>query len=665
MNLLIVESPGKIKKIQSFLGSGWKVMASKGHVRDLPKQGDGLTPPDFVPRYQPTDSGKKVLADLAKAVKEADAVYLATDPDREGEGIAWHLAEALKLASPKRVMFHEITEKAVLEAVANPGTIDRHLVKAQEARRVLDRLVGYGTSAPLINSAGWGASAGRVQSPALRLVVEREQAVRDFKSVTHYGVELTFEALDHAVDGWRAQWNAKNWLQDGQDYFLDRETAEKVSALRRLQVVSQQESESKEAPPAPFTTSSLQQAASNTLKFSPKRTMELAQKLYESGSITYMRTDSPNLSEEAIADIRSLASKNDWPMPPAPRTWKSKAGAQEAHEAIRLTHVEVEEAGANADEKALYTLIRLRTLAGQLEDAVYAVSTVILEGELDGRKVTFEGRGRRMTRPGWRVVLAKDQAEESDGEAEPDNNIPKLREGSQAVAVSGKLLTRKTKPAARFTEASLIRELEKLGIGRPSTYAATLEKLTASGQVTVEKRQLVPTELGERVIRALRGNFGFLDYTYTREMETRLDSIAAGEAEYKNVVAAAHEILGRELSEFSKISVHLCPDCGKVLRHKIKNGDNGYDYWACSGRPDCQASYDNEDGHPGRKRQPIGAAPSEFPCPKCQKPLYRRQGVSQKTGKAYDFYGCADRACNAVYYPKDDGSPDFNRKPGK
>ncbi len=265
--------------------------------------------------------------------------------------------------------------------------------------------------------AGNRLSAGRVQSPALRLVVEREEAIRNFKVTAHFGAEVTIDSLDHISDGWTAQWNSRNWLEEGQEYFQDREAAEKIAALRRLTVTAYQESEAKQAPPAPFTTSSLQQAASNALKFNPQRTMELAQRLYEQGSITYMRTDSPNLSEEAIADIRSLAAQNDWPLPAKPRIWKSKDGAQEAHEAIRPTHVEIEVAGENGDERALYRLIRLWALASQLAEARYAVTAVTLEGEVDGKKVVFEAKGRRLIFSGWRVVVDGDQTEE-DGEAE-------------------------------------------------------------------------------------------------------------------------------------------------------------------------------------------------------------------------------------------------------
>ena len=332
--LLIVESPGKVKKLQGFLGPDWKVAASVGHVRDLPVKEMGVSPPDFVLRYVPTDRGKDVLARLAALVKKADVVFLATDPDREGEAIAWHLADALKLKAFQRVTYAEITEKAVRAALAAPRGLDMALVRAQEARRALDRCCGYLVSGPLSSQAGTKLSAGRVQTPALRLVVEREREIKAFTSTTHYGAELTFERVDNITDGWKAAWNTKAFLPEGSEYLRDKALAGKAAEIRSLTVLDCVESESRAAPPAPFTTSSLQQSASNILKFSPKRTMELAQKLYEFGMITYHRTDSPNLSQEAIEMIRSLAERKGWPLPDAPRTWKAKAGAQEAHEAI-------------------------------------------------------------------------------------------------------------------------------------------------------------------------------------------------------------------------------------------------------------------------------------------------------------------------------------------
>jgi len=357
MNLLIVESPGKTKKVQDFLkdfqGSEWLVKASFGHIRDLPKKEMGVDTENFKPKYVPTDKGKSVIKQLSELAKKADSIYLATDPDREGEAIAWHLLDALKgpiAKKPvKRVTYTEITEKAVCEAVSQPRDIDMNLVAAQEGRRVLDRLVGYTVSPILSQSAGGNLSAGRVQSPALRLVVERERKIKDFKVIQHYGVELFFDYKELVSDGWKAVWLPKQgWLEPNQEYFLDQITATKIAALTSLKVVDCLDTENKTSPPAPFTTSSLQQAASNALKMSPKKTMEVAQKLYEEGLITYMRTDSPNLSAEAASEIRNWALQNDLPLPAEVRVFAVKKGAQEAHEAIRPTHVDVVTAGGNS-----------------------------------------------------------------------------------------------------------------------------------------------------------------------------------------------------------------------------------------------------------------------------------------------------------------------------
>ena len=552
-----------------------------------------MAAPDFKPKYVPTDRGKEVLARLAGMVKNAEAVYLATDPDREGEAIAWHLQDALKLKDARRVTYSEITEKAVNAALAAPRSIDMALVAAQEGRRVLDRFCGYMVSGPLSNVAGQKLSAGRVQSPAVRLVVEREREIQNFRSTTHYGAELTFENVDNITDGWKAVWQVKPWLEDGQEYLLDKALAEKTAALRSLEVVDCQESKSRSAPPAPFTTSSLQQAASNALKFSPKQTMQLAQRLYEQGAITYMRTDSPNLSQDAAEAIRAFCESQGWPLVETPRTWKSKEGAQEAHEAVRPTHIEVEEAGETTDEKALYRLIRLRSLSSQLEDAVYAVRVLQLTANLDGKQALFEAKGRTLLSQGWKILMADDAAtEDADDSPEPENPVPAMKPGTRPTALSGTVLTRKTKPAARYTEASLIRELEKRGIGRPSTYAAIIDTIMARSYVKTEKRFLVPTPLGAVVVDSLQGNFSFLEYEFTRKMEQALDDIAEGKVDYRAVIGEAHACLELELAAFAKATGKVCEKCSKPMVHRVKkpgkDGKGGYDFWGCTGWPECK-----------------------------------------------------------------------------
>lgn len=663
MNLLLVESPGKTKKIEGFLGSGWKVMASVGHVRDLPDKEMGVAAPDFKPHYVPTVRGKDVLSRLASAVRDAETVYLATDPDREGEAIAWHLADALKLNDAKRVTFSEITEKAVKAALDAPRSIDMGLVQAQEGRRVLDRFCGYMVSGPLCRAAGARLSAGRVQSPALRLVVERERDIRNFKVTAHFGVELLFEAVENVSNGWRASWVTTPWLEEGQEYFLDRATAEKVAGIRSLEALDFKESESRTAPPAPFTTSSLQQAASNALKFNPKRTMELAQKLYESGSITYMRTDSPNLSEDFVSEARIFCEEKGWPVVTTPRTWKSKAGAQEAHEAVRPTHIEVEEAGADDAQKALYRLIRLRTLAAMLEDAVFSVRVATLAGDVDGRRAEFEAKGRTLVSPGWKVLTLTDQTDDPDAEQEADNPVPSLQSGQKITVMTGKVQSKKTKPPARFTEASLVKELEKRGIGRPSTYATILDNISSREYVKSEKRFLVPTPLGETALDHLVGKFSFLDFDFTKKMESTLDDIAEGKASYRETVSAEYDRLSGEVKAFSVAMLPSCPECGsdklwRRVKKPDKKDDRSWDFFSCS---DCEATFDTVDGKPGPKREKKEKPPvTEYKCPKCGKPLYHRTGTSAKTGNAYDFYACSGfPKCKASFNTKEDGKPDL------
>lgn len=583
MKLLILESPGKVKKVQEILGPGWKVAASVGHVRDLPSREMGVAPPDFKPHYVPTGRGKDVLSRLAKLIKNAKQIYLATDPDREGEAIAWHLQDALKLKNAKRISYTEITEQAIKMALNAPRSINMDLVAAQEGRRVLDRLCGYMVSGPLSNVAGERLSAGRVQSPAIRLVVEREREIKDFRSTTHYGAELAFGQEDSTKDAWKAVWQVKPWLEDGQEFLLDKALAEKAAALRSVEVVDCKESERHSAPPAPFTTSTLQQAASKVLKFSPKQTMQLAQKLYEGGHITYMRTDSPNISTEAVDAIRAYCAEQGWSLEKSPRTWKSKIGAQEAHEAIRPTHIEVVEAGGTDKEKALCRLIRQHTLASQLEDAVYAVRVLQLVTNMDGRQAFFEAKGRTLVSQGWRVLMAEHAAtEDAEDSMEQDNPVPDLKPGVMLSILSGRLLTKKTKPATRFTEASLVRELERRGIGRPSTYAAILETIMRRGYIRIEKRFLLPTTLGETVVDSLCGHFRFVEYEFTRIMEQALDNIAEGKADYIAVLCEAHAHLEHELQAFSKATGKKCPKCAKPMVHRVKkpgkDGKGGYDF---------------------------------------------------------------------------------------
>lgn len=653
MKLLIVESPGKVRKIGSFLGKEFKVMASVGHVRDLPKNEMGIKPPLFRLNY--VETKPDVLERLAAAANLADEIYLATDPDREGEAIAWHLADALNIKEGRRVTYTEITESAIKSALAKFGKINMNLVKAQEGRRALDRLVGYMVSPVLSRQTGLRLSAGRVQSPAVRLVVDRERAIKKFKVTTHYGVELIF------TGGWKAAWIPKiGWLEAGQEYILDKAVAERVAGIKTVTVLEFKESTSRQAPPPPFITSTLQQAASAALKFNPKMTMAIAQKLYENGHITYMRTDSPNLSQDAISQIRKWAESNGFSVPSRPRLWKSKDGAQEAHEAIRPTHVETDVAGDNDDEKKLYRMIRLRAIASQLEDAVFAVRSLTLEGDADGKAARFEARGRTLINPGWKALVETDQTDE-DGEKEPDNPVPKMDSGNIDPEKTV-LVTKKTKPPSRFTEAALIKELERLGIGRPSTYAAILDNITGRGYLKIEKRFLVPDQTGERVVDAMTGRFEFLNYDFTKKLEDELDEIADGNNNYENVISAAYKKLEDELDAFMRATSHKCPECNiGYLRHMIRkdsDGKPGFNFWGCSDYPECKTTFPDNDGQPDFEKK-SAPPPSGFKCPECGGDLIRRQGVSKKTGNSYDFFSCSGEQCKKTFNATNDGQPEI------
>ncbi|EIH1870969.1 TPA: type I DNA topoisomerase [Escherichia coli] len=660
--LVIVESVKKVEKIGPMLGNGYKVMASVGHVRDLPQKEIGIELPSYALTYEPTDRGKSIVAKLRAAAAESDRVILATDPDREGEAIAWHLAEMLRLKNPERVTFTAITKDKILAAFASPRPLDMQRVYAQEARRALDRMIGYRVSPALSDATGQRLGAGRVQSAGVRLVVERERAIAAFKSTQHYGAELVFNNDD--ATSWKAQWDTKPHLADGETYLLDAELAKQAAAVRNVVVTDYEDSEKGKAPAAPFTTSTMQLAAGQRLKFKPKRTMELAQKLYEQGAITYHRTDSPNMDEEGIADIAAYAAGAGLPMADKPRKWKAKDNAQEGHEAIRPTHVADLDCGEDDDEKALYRLIWQRAVASQLADAMYAVRTVRLAGDAAGTPVSFKATGRTLLSPGWQAVYAEDAKDENDEPDEESNNpIPALAVDAALVADDGRVLTKKTKPPVRFKQPTLVMEMERLGIGRPSTYAAIMENITAREYIIADKKEyLSPTPVGELVCDGLVDRFRFIDLDYTRGLEEQLDQIAEGKTDYLSVVSAAWAALDDELGKLDSADLpvaHPCPTCSKPLR-RIK-GQHGF-FWACSDR-ECKTTLPDAKGTPGERKAP--PPPTGIACPKCGKELAHRVGTSKpvKRGmkpRPYDFYSCTGfPKCDAKYNTGPDGKPVF------
>ncbi len=607
-NLIIVESPTKAKTLGKFLGSQYEVLASNGHVRDLPKSKLGIdVEHNFTPDYAIPKDKNEVVAKLKKASRDAKEVYLATDPDREGEAIAWHISYILGKKSTKRISFHEITESAVNEALGNPHQININLVDAQQARRVLDRLVGYKLSPLLWRKVRVGLSAGRVQSVALRLIVDREREVEAFKPTEYWGIEAKVR------DG-GGEFIATLLKSEGKKVEIgNAEAADKIEKDLRageLKVSDVKDSTSKRSPYPPFTTSSLQQAAANRLGFTSKKTMMIAQQLYEGvelgsegsvGLITYMRTDSLNLAETAISAARSFIGEQFGReyVPAEARHYKTKSkGAQEAHEAIRPTLItrtpdSVKE-HLNRDQLRLYELIWQRFVACQTEDATYAKRSI----DITSGAYLLRASGSKVSFQGWLKVYAVAAEDESkDEEAGHANDIlPDVKIGETLTLLDLAKLQHFTEPPARYTEASLIKALEEYGIGRPSTYAPIISTIIERRYVEREERKLLPTPLGIAVNDFLVANFpDIVDTTFTAKMEGELDEIAEGKAKWQPIIADFYGPFEKHLGEVqetaqrvkikAELSDKVCPECGKQLVVRI--GRFGK-FLACSGYPECK-----------------------------------------------------------------------------
>ncbi len=599
MRLMIVESPTKARKISGILGDDWTIKASMGHIVDLPAHELAVAPETYELSYCPSERGKQVISSLKSLVKAADEIYLATDPDREGEAISAHLKSNLSISKYKRITFNEITESAVRLAIATPRQIDTKLVNAQEARRALDRLIGFRVSPSLSANTGMHLSAGRCQSPAIRLVVERQAEIDNFKVTVHFCALAEFDN-----GAWTAKWNTKPFLSSDGDYILDRSLAERAAACTQFSVQAANEKSQNVSPPAPFTTSTLLQTAGASLGYAPALTQQLAQKLFEGGHITYHRTDSPNLSEDGIAAIQKFALSQGWPVAAKPRHWPSPEGAQEAHEAIRPTHVDVQDVGEGEEQQALYSLIWRRAVACQLADAEYCVTTIDLVSDAGAESFEFQARSSALTEKGWKIAyedndLAKIDEDEEGEEYHDYGSVPLLAQGDIINAKDGRILKQATKPPARFTETSLIRKLEHIGIGRPSTFAAIVKHICDRGYVGVKQRILFPAPEGIAIVNKLVGQFSFVDYEYTKKLEKRLDRIANGEEEYLNVVSDLDNTLDAELGRSALEKPRFpCPSCGKSL-HFI-NGKRGA-FWGCSGyQQGCEFICEDDAGKPGR-----------------------------------------------------------------
>jgi len=648
--VVVVESPAKAKTIEKYLGKGYKVLASYGHVRAFPKK-DGSVDPDndFAIKYQIIDDKKKRLDDIGKALKKADTLILASDLDREGEAIAWHVAEVMRdrgLLKDKpvlRITFNEITKKAITEAVENPSEVDMKMVDAQQARSALDYLVGFTLSPLLWRKIRSGLSAGRVQSVALRLICEREQLIRDFKPKEFWTIDNEclvgkegFQAQLQAVDG---KTLTKFAIIDGVNAKVMARRVEKAS----FHVSDVQKKQAKQQPAAPFITTTLQMDASRKLGFTARKTMQVAQKLYEGievdgepvGLITYMRTDSVTLSEDALSEMRSHISSNYGAeyLPEKARRFKTKSkNAQEAHEAIRPSSItrtpQAMKAVLDADGLKLYTLIWKRALASQMAPAILDQ----VRADIDSGDLTLRANGSTLAFPGFRKLYI--EGTDEPGKDDKDRLLPVLTVGD-AITIKDALAKQHfTEPKPRFSEATLVKELEANGIGRPSTYASILNVLRAREYVDMDKKRFVPTDTGDWVNKFLVSSFGeIVDPKFTASVEDKLDAVARGETGWKPVLREfwgpfkAAVDLAATAERPSEETDEACPECGKPMA--IKLGRYGK-FMACTGYPECKVA------------QPLnGAAEKAEPelsdekCDKCG------EFMVIKSGRYGKFLGCS------------------------
>ena len=607
--LIIVESPAKAKTIEKYLGKDYVVRASIGHVRDLPKSNKAAIDIEggFVPHYEISPGKEKVVKELSDLAKIAKEVLLATDPDREGEAIAWHIADALGLKAPKRVTYTEVTEEAIRKAIANPRAIDEDLRKAQEARRVLDRLVGYDLSGIIWKKVRYGLSAGRVQSPALRILMEREREIRAFIPETYW--TLTLSAVTKKKDPLELTCSEEPRDKAIVDHILA------TAKTHDWKVTDLKETEAARAPKPPFTTSTLQQAASSRLGLSPSNTMRIAQKLYEAGLISYMRTDSTNLGQSAQQEILAVVEKKFGKGLGEARVYKTKSkNAQEAHEAIRPTSSAKSSAGATPEQLKLYKLIWARTVASQMVDA--RTLRTKITANVDGAKKPipdFAANGSRLLAPGWLLADTAAQGE--------DVMLPEVKVGDALTFKNIQEEERQTEPPSRYTEAGLVKELEKRDIGRPATYASILKTLGDRGYVTKEGKTLTPTDTGDVVSSFLEKHFpSYISDTFTAEMEQELDDIATGKREYVKTLSAFYKPFLKELKSKEKIdkvttlgdadASIVCPKCAGPMI--VKLGKSGK-FYSCAKFPECDGARTIE-GNEITGPRPIGEK-----CPKCGK----------------------------------------------
>jgi len=664
-HLVVVESPTKAKTIKKYLGANFNVLASYGHVRDLlPKSGAVDTDNNFAMNYQTIEKSAKHVEAIVKAMRKADTLYLATDLDREGEAISWHLCEILKqrkLLQNKaihRMVFHEITKRAVQEAIENPRELSMDLVNAQQARRALDYLVGFNLSPLLWQKIRYGLSAGRVQSPALRLIVEREQEIEKFKPKEYWTIEANLNKNKHHFIAKLNKFEGKKITQfsvknEERATFIKKALLD--AAEGKLKVSKVDKKQRKRQPSAPFTTSTLQQEAARKLGFTAKRTMMIAQKLYEGidagngveGLITYMRTDSVNIADEALNDIRTviLERYGKENLPKNPNTYKTKSkNAQEAHEAIRPTkatrHPDEIASHLTPEQLKLYALIWRRTIACQM---IHATLDTVAVDFACGEGNNFRANGSTVVNPGFMSVYQED-VDDKKANAEDSKMLPVLKVG-ELVKLKDILANQHfTEPPPRFTEASLVKNLEEFGIGRPSTYASIISTLQQREYVTLEKKRFKPTDVGVIVNKFLTQHFTqYVDYDFTAKLEDELDAVSRGEEQwiplldrfwgkFKNLIDDKAKTVQRKDVTHEQLN-ESCPKCGRELI--IRLGKRGR-FVGCSGYPSCTYTRGLEP------EANVGAEPEIISgrfCPECQSALCIKHG---RYGK---FIGCSN-------YPK-------------
>jgi len=645
--LVIVESPAKAKTIRKYLGNDYKIAASMGHVRDLPQSHLGVDiKNDFAPMYITLTGKTALLKSLKEDAKNAEKVFLATDPDREGEAISWHLAHILKIDpnTECRITFNEITKNAVVNAVQNPRKINMNLVDAQQARRILDRIVGYEISPVLWKKVKKGLSAGRVQSVATRIICDREKEIEDFVPEEYWSIDVRFRKEDGLV--FDARYRGRNGKKEE---IKNKEQADQILELlnnSNFVVVDVKKSTKKRSPAPPFITSTLQQEASRKLGFSTQKTMMIAQQLYEGvdlgsegsvGLITYMRTDSVRISDEALADARNYISQHFGKefLPDKPRYFKTKNAAQDAHEAIRPTYIDRDPESLkdmlSPDQYKLYKLIWERFLACQMENAVFDTLTVEIEGtpkaDVNQNQVlNLRASGSKLVFKGFMALYVEGK---DDEEEETTQLLPPIEADELLYLVSTEPAQHFTEPPPRYTEATLVKALEEKGIGRPSTYAPTISTIIARGYVERNKKQLVPTELGKIVNQFMMGNFpDIVNINFTAEMESQLDKVEDGSVQWKELLRNFYDPFKetvKKAESTSKVEIPVdvsdvvCDKCGRTMI--IKSGRFGK-FLACPGFPEC------------KNTKPL-VDEAGVKCPKCAGKV-----IIRKTKKGRKYLGC-------------------------